>query len=64
MRLVPYGRQRRCAEDLGDGFCGDDYSLTDTELDAPAVQVETVDYDVESLNQQRRPGRPVHIDPE
>jgi len=50
-------------------------TLTDTELDALAVEVETTDYDVETLKQQRRPGRPamgsgpadvvpVRIDPE
>lgn len=47
----------------------------DTELDALAVEVEATDYDVETLKQQRRPGRPpmgsgpadvvpVRIDPE
>ncbi len=50
-------------------------TLTDTELDALAVEVETTDYDVETLKQRRRPGRPamgsgpadvvpVRIDPE
>jgi len=50
-------------------------TLTDTELDALAVEVETTDYDVEVLKQHRRPGRPamgsgpadlvpVRIDPE
>ncbi len=50
-------------------------TLTDTELDALAVEVETIDYDVDVLKQQRRPGRPamgsgpadvvpVRIDPE
>ena len=50
-------------------------TLTDTELDALAVEVETTDYDVETLKQPRRPGRPamgsgpadvvpVRIDPE
>ena len=50
-------------------------TLTDTELDALAVEVETTAYDVETLKQQRRPGRPamgsgpadvvpVRIDPE
>jgi len=50
-------------------------TLTDTELNALAVEVETTDYDVETLKQQRRPGRPamgsgpadvvpVRIDPE
>ena len=50
-------------------------TLTDTELDALAVEVETTDYDVETLKHRRRPGRPamgsgpadvvpVRIDPE
>jgi hypothetical protein len=50
-------------------------TLTDAELDALATEVENTDYDVETLKQQRRPGRPamgsgpadvvpVRIDPE
>ena len=50
-------------------------TLSNAELDAIAVEVETIDYDVETLKQQRKPGRPamgsgpaevvpVRIDPE
>ena len=50
-------------------------TLSNAELDAIAVEVETTDYDVETLKEQRKPGRPamgsgpaevvpVRIDPE
>jgi len=50
-------------------------TLSSAELDAIAAEVESTDYDVETLKQQRKPGRPamgsgpaevvpVRIDPE
>lgn len=50
-------------------------TLSNAELDAIAAEVESTDYDVETLKQQRKPGRPamgsgpaevvpVRIDPE
>lgn len=50
-------------------------TLSNAELDTIAAEVETTDYDVETLKQQRKPGRPamgsgpaevvpVRIDPE